>query len=99
MATTFLARARGFLGRDRVADGEAIVFPSCRSIHTVGMRCAIDAIFVDRQWRVVALTPRLRPWRWVPPVWRAWGVIEVASGTIARAALRLGDHLLLVGIQ
>ena len=93
LATTFLARAKGFLGRDHIAAGEALVFPSCRSIHTLGMGCVIDAVFVDRQWRIVALRPTLRPWRWIPTVWNAWGVIELAAGTIARADLRVGDQL------
>ena len=95
IATTFRQRLQGFLGRDRVAVGEAMIFPGCRSIHTVGMRCAIDAVFVDRSWRVVALRPHLVPGRVVPPVRGAWGTIEMASGTIERVKLQCSDQLTL----
>ncbi len=89
------ARAKGLLGRRGLNSGEALIFAGCRSIHTVGMRFAIDAVFVDVNWRVVAIYPELRPWRMTRPVWEAWGVIELEPGTITRAGLRIGDRLTL----
>lgn len=94
MATTFRLRLIGLLACRHLPDEEALVFPNCRSIHTLGMRFPIDVLFVDRAWRIVALRPRLRPWRWLLPVGGAWATIEMASGTIARADLHLGDQLL-----
>jgi uncharacterized membrane protein (UPF0127 family) len=83
----------GLLARARLEEGEALLLPRCRSIHTWGMRFPIDVAFVDRAWRVVALRQRLGPWRIVPPVWSAWGALELEAGAIARAGLRLGDAL------
>ena len=93
VARSFAARIRGLLGRRTLPDGEAMIFPQCRSIHTVGMRFAIDAVFVDQAWRVVALRENLRPGRLVFPVWGASSVIELAQGTIGRAELKIGDQL------
>ncbi len=87
------ARAKGLLGRRGLNPGEALIFAECRSIHTVGMRFAIDVVFIDAEWRVVALWPEMRPWRMTPPIWKAWGVIELEPGTITRAGLRVGDRL------
>ena len=93
VASTRRARMVGLLDHRTLQDGEALFLPNCRSIHTWGMRFPIDAIFVDAAWRVVALKPGLGPWRVVPPIWSAWGTIELAQGTIGRTGLRIGDPL------
>ena len=92
-ARTPIQRMVGLLGHSRLADGEALFFPRCHSIHTWGMRFPIDVVFVDRAWTVVALKERIGPWRIVLPVWPAWGVVELAEGAIERAGLRVGDRL------
>lgn len=93
LARTFGERAIGLLGHRTLPDGEALVLERCGSIHTVGMRFPIDAVFVDRAWRVVALKGRLGPGRVIWPVRRAWGVVELAAGAVERVGLQLGDQL------
>ena len=85
----------GLLGHARLADGEALIFPQCNSIHTVGMRFAIDLVFVDQDWGVVALHDSLVPGRLIAPVWGAWGVVEAAGSSSKRCGLQVGDKLLL----
>ena len=92
-ARTPWARMRGLLGRRELPDGEALVFERCWSIHTVGMRFAIDAVFVDRDWRVVALRCNLGPGQLIPPIPDAWGAIELAAGSAARHGVQIGDRL------
>lgn len=96
VASSWGARVVGLLGRRSFSDDEALVIPRCRSIHTFGMRVPIDAVFVDRHWRVVAARTRLVPWRVTPPVWSAWAVVELPPGTLGRISLRVGDQLELV---
>ena len=96
MARSLGARMKGLLGRRAFGAQNALIFPRCHSIHTLGMRFPIDAVFVDRSWRVVAMRPRLRPGRLVFPVGGAWGVVECAEGAIERAGLSIGDQLRLV---
>jgi len=60
------------------------------------MQFPIDAVFVDRAFRVVALREDLSPGRIVSPVWKAWGVVEMAAGSLARVRLAVGDQLHLV---
>jgi len=95
LARTPWARLVGLLGRRELPDGEALVFERCRAIHTVGMRFPIDMVFVDRGWRVVAVRQAVGPGRLVGPIGRAWGVVELAAGSAARAGLETGDQLLL----
>lgn len=84
------ARSRGLLGRDGV-DGALLLRP-CRSVHTLGMRFAIDVAFCDDELRVlrVVTMPRHRLSR---PVWRSRAVIEAEAGAFARWGLRPGDQL------
>ena len=90
VAPTRRARARGLLGRDRI-DGALMLSPS-RSVHTLGMRFAIDVAFCDGELRVlrVVTMPRYRLSR---PMWRARSVIEAEAGAFARWNLRPGDQL------
>ena len=46
IARNALARLIGLLTRSHLSDGEALVIPQCRSIHTIGMRFPIDVAFV-----------------------------------------------------
>jgi len=94
VACSWRERLVGLLGARELPAGEALIFPRCSSIHTVGMRFPIDAVFVTRGWQVVALRAALPPGRLLLPIWRAWGVIELPEGNIKRTALRVGDQLL-----
>jgi uncharacterized protein len=89
----------GLLGHAKLADGEALVFPRCNSIHTIGMRFAIDVVFVDQNWSVVSIEEGLVPGRLIAPVWNAWGVIEAASGASRACELQKGDLLELIAIK
>ena len=80
VADTFFRRMRGLLGRDGLPPGEGLLITRCRSIHTLFMRFAIDAIFLDGDFAPVKRVEGIRPWRFC--VWggpRARHVLEVRS--------------------
>lgn len=93
LATSPWVRARGLLGRDRLAPGQALWLAPCRSIHTVRMRFAIDVVFLDRRFRVVKVAAGLRPYRLTWGGWRAHGALEFAAGEAARLGLTAGQRL------
>ena len=93
VARTFPQRVIGLLARRNFDAGEALVFPECHSIHTIGMRFAIDVVFVSREWRVVAVRSPVPPGRVAVGAWHGWAAIELPSGTAKRANVRLGDQL------
>jgi len=89
IARSFLQRACGLLGRTALHADEALLIRPCASIHTFGMRFAIDVVFIDPQGRVLALREALRPWR-VAHCRGAAAVLEMAPGAARRAGLLPG---------
>ena len=93
VARTTRERAVGLLNRSELAADEGLLILRCQSIHTIGMRVTIDAVFVNRAWQIVALHPDLGPGRLLRPIWPAAAVVEAAGGWIAKTGLHLGDQL------
>lgn len=87
-------RLRGLLGRDGI-EGALLLRPA-RSVHTLGMRFAIDVAFCDDDLNVLC-TRMLARNRVTLPVWDARCVIEAEAGAFADWHLRVGDHLYLKG--
>lgn len=83
-------RSRGLLGRDGL-DG-ALLLERTHSVHTFGMRFALDVALCDRRL-VVLRTRRVVPNRLVLPVGRCRQILEAEAGTFAHWALRPGDQL------
>jgi hypothetical protein len=92
IASTPLARMKGLLVRSSLEPGEGMLFPRTGSIHMFFMRFAIDAVFCDRELRVVKVVRGLRPWR-TAAARGAKIVIELPVG--AAAALEPGNRLVL----
>jgi len=85
-------RNRGLLGRSGLADGHALILAPCSSIHTFFMQFAIDVAFVDRDGVVLRVRQAMGPWR-IQIVFRAFAVVEFASGSLNRSDTRAGDRL------
>ena len=92
LADTPLRRLRGLLGRGHLDRGEGILLRPAPAIHTCFMRFPIDAVFVDRGMRVVAISERLRPWR-IARARGAHSVVELAAGECSRLGIASGDRL------
>ncbi len=91
-ANSYFTRLRGLLGRALPRGGGLILTP-CNSIHTFGMRYAIDAVYLDCNGVVLRVDvdlPRGRAWR---PQRGARSVLELAAGEAAAYNIRAGDRL------
>lgn len=93
VAATFWSRGIGLLGRDGLAEGEALLIPGTATITMLFMRFAIDAVFIDRAGRVIRIAPRLAPWTPASSAFRANAVLELPAGTAERTATQAGDVL------
>ncbi len=80
VARTFAERARGLIGTKALAPDEGMLILRCNAIHTFFMSFAIDAIFLDKNDKVVKKVCNIRPGRlWVWGGFRASKVLEVRS--------------------
>ncbi len=93
LAETALTRMRGLLGRRELPSGEGILLKPASSIHMAFMRFAIDAVFLDRELRVVKVAADVKPWR-AAAARGAKSVLEIPAGEAARRGLKVGDRLL-----
>ena len=94
VARTSRQRTRGLLGTRRLPEGEALVLDPCNSVHMLGMRYPLYAVYLDRENRVL-WEGVLRPWRFGPYVRRACKVIELPASVAD--ALRVGDTIGFLG--
>ena len=89
-------RRRGLLGRLRLDANAALVLVPCAAVHTACMKFPIDVIFMNKEGRAVHIVSRLQPWR-VAMSAAAYGVIELAAGSVEKHDVRVGDLIRLVG--
>ncbi len=95
LARNVWSRTRGLLGRAPLAEGEGLLIEPCQSVHMFFMRYAIDVVFLDREYRVVALRPGLRPWRVTRYYRDAHSALELPAGAAAKVGLEPGQQLAL----
>ena len=86
-------RRRGLLGRENLADGQAMVIAPCNAIHTCRMRFPIDVVFVARDGRITKIVRRLSAWR-AAASFSAFATIELRAGTVDGRDLIVGDRLI-----
>jgi uncharacterized membrane protein (UPF0127 family) len=63
VASTRRARLLGLAFLDRAEADEGLLIPRCRSVHTFGMRFALDLIFLAADGRVVEVRREVPPRR------------------------------------
>jgi uncharacterized membrane protein (UPF0127 family) len=83
------SRRRGLARLDALPAGHALLFERCRSVHTLGMRFALDLLWLDGDGTLVRLDQAVEPRR-VRTCLRARAIIEAAAGDGERFAAALG---------
>ncbi len=78
VAVSRRARLLGLSLLDRRRAGAGLLIPGCRSVHTFGMRFALDLVFLDFDLRPVALRHAVPPRRFVFER-RAQAVLELPA--------------------
>ncbi|MFD7322372.1 DUF192 domain-containing protein [Streptomyces sp. NPDC059875] len=87
IAASYRARRRGLLGRDGIT-GALLITPT-NSVHTFGMRFAIDVAYLDRSFTVLDVVT-MRPGRLGMVRPRGRHVLEAEGGAMAGWGLRPG---------
>jgi len=96
VAATRGARREGLLGRSSLTPDEGMLIAPCSSVHTIGMKFAIDVVFLDDDRRVVEIRPSVAPGVPLLVCLQAESTLELAAGTAALRHLQVGDRLVIV---
>jgi len=86
-----VGRLVGLAGRRDPGGAAGLVLPRCRSVHTFGMRFALDLVWLDAGGAVVRVDRRVRPFR-VRSCRAARSVLELRSGPPEELAALLAAH-------
>jgi uncharacterized membrane protein (UPF0127 family) len=92
VADKFLCRLKGLLGTSELPENQGLLLCNCNSVHMIGMRYALDIVYLDKNGVILKMVENLRPWR-VSSCWSAKDTLEVKSGTIQRLHWKVGDQL------
>jgi uncharacterized membrane protein (UPF0127 family) len=93
-ALSWWTRALGLLATPRLDDPCGLWISPCPSVHTGGMRYAIDVVFLARDGRILKLCPALRPWR-AAGARGAHSTLDLRAGLAQQLDLRPGQVLTL----
>ena len=94
-AHTHWTRLKGLLGTRTLSAGDGLWLKPCRQVHMIGMRYAIDVLFLDDAHHVLLAIEGLAPGKISPKVRDATSVLELPEGTLARIGVRTGARILI----
>lgn len=95
VARSFLQRALGLLARPPLTPRQALWITRCDSVHTVGMRYAIDVVFLSRSGQVLRVAHAVPPLRF--RLCRgAAAVVELRAGAAHALGILAGQVLAVV---
>lgn len=91
IASSFWSRIRGLLGTECFREGDGLLISPCRGIHMLGMKYAIDCLFLSKDRLVVGLLQEIQPGCLSKIFPQARECLELPAGTISRTGTELGD--------
>ncbi len=80
LADNFWRRFLGLMGRKRLPAGRGLLITSCNSVHMCFMRFPIDVVYFDKDYTVLKIVRRLRPWLGVSFCRGAYAALELTAG-------------------
>ncbi len=95
IADSHWKRLKGLLGTSEVSffAGKGLWIVPCHGVHTLGMRYAIDVIYLSDDNAVVHVEEHVKPWRFTPIHMGAETVIELPAHTVCNTQTRIGDQI------
>jgi uncharacterized membrane protein (UPF0127 family) len=81
VADSFWDRTMGLMFKKDLTGMDGLLLNPCNSIHTSFMRFSLDAIFLDKENKIVKIIRDMKPWRMTRMYFRANKVLEMKAGT------------------
>ena len=92
VADTSAKRRTGLLKHTSLESGEGLWIAPCESVHSFGMKFAIDVLYLDRKKKVRKVRKNMVPWR-MSACLTAHSVLELPAGTAEATRTVPGDQL------
>lgn len=92
IADTSSKRRTGLLKHSALQAGEGLWIAPCEAVHTVGMKFAIDVLFLNKKRRVLKIRRDMQGWRMSACLW-GHSVLELPAGTALETGTSVGDQL------
>ena len=92
VADTSAKRRTGLLKHSKLDPGQGLWIAPCESVHSFGMKFAIDVVYLDRKKRVRKIRKEMVPRR-LSACLSAHSVLELPVGVIESSRTEPGDHL------
>ena len=93
IATRPWARLRGLIGRSSFEFGEGLLLMGTQGVHTIGMRFAIDVLWLDEDGQVLHSIHAMEPFRFSPIIRKAAMVLELPAGVLRETGTQVGDRI------
>ena len=92
-ADNWLAKGWGVLGRPRLLPGEGLWLPGVASVHTLGVKFALDLLFLDGKLMTLRASENVLPGRLLAGAPGAAHTLELGAGTLAslKTLVQMGD--------
>jgi uncharacterized protein len=89
-ARNFIQRASGLIFRKQLLANEVFHLKPCNSVHTFGMKYAIDIVYLDKTGVILKIIKNMQKRR-ISWCLKAHSVLEFKSNTSDLLAMRIGD--------
>jgi uncharacterized membrane protein (UPF0127 family) len=93
VADTLVSRVVGLLGKSSLPQGAGLLIYPSQGVHTLGMKFAIDVVFLDRKLRVLDVRRSLKPFRMTSLNFSAASVLELPANAIEVSLTEIDDQL------
>ncbi len=93
IADSFFTRLAGLMFRKELSPATGLLLAPCNSVHMCFMRFAIDVVYIDKDFKILKVVKKLKPWIGLSMCTKAWATLEMTAGEADRCGCRVGEKL------
>ena len=91
LANNIITRMVGLLLDSHLPEDTGLLIVPGKQIHSFFMRFIFDAVFIDKEGKVIHLIEKMHPWKCSKLMLKSKQVLELSAGTIEKTNTEIGD--------
>ena len=95
IADSFFTRFAGLMFRKKLPPATGLLLAPCNSVHMCFMHFAIDVVYLDKEYKIIKVVKKLKPWLGLSLCREAWAVLEMTDGEAEKCGLKVGKRLMI----